>query len=461
MNSITNSVKIKCRKNALLASILAVLSCAPQSLAIAATSPTAAERIVERAKDNAWTKIQVSGSDNLDANKYWLAEPQLKEALALAEASGFNDMRLAKSLGELGRYYKVRGLFSTAEPLFEKEFATKEEVIGTGDGRLIQPLGSLIIFYLNDGTKRKAYPLSLDLLGLIDGKMKDPSNQPHDAKKFKKGMTLDGWAGSAAPAATDPLLEWAIVCDAVGGAYRNANDLEMAEKFYKAALDLKTTILGEKHLSLANSYDNLGMICLGQGDSGEAVSYLKDALDITRRIQPPEHPEVFSRVDKLARAYIQAKKYAEAEQLYVSAQRLWDKNPALGGEPSRCYYALGSLYILEKKYSSAASCLSRALRLAEQTSGPSSFVLVPYLQQYAYALYYLGRRGETNSLRARASYICPRVPVIVPLVASAGRLPENAFHISMADTKSPFRSHTLKQHIGGHVKSHHSARSHR
>jgi len=45
--------------------------------------------------------------------------------------------------------------------------------------------------------------------------------------------------------------------------------------------------------------------------------------------------------------------------------------------------------------------------LSEQYLGPDSVGLVPYLQKYAYVLYYLDRRDEVEPLKARAASIQP------------------------------------------------------
>ncbi|MBX9719810.1 MAG: hypothetical protein K2X81_00305, partial [Candidatus Obscuribacterales bacterium] len=75
------------------------------------------------------------------------------------------------------------------------------------------------------------------------------------------------------------------------------------------------------------------------------------------------------------------------------------------GDESRAYFALGSLYVEEKNYAAAVPMLRQALHMVERFSGPYQIGLVPYLQKYAYALYHLGRIGESRQLNARADAI--------------------------------------------------------
>jgi tetratricopeptide (TPR) repeat protein len=214
---------------------------------------------------------------------------------------------------------------------------------------------------------------------------------------------LQGWLGSAAPVAVNPIIEWAVACDAVGNTYLTLGNYQMADRFFKAALDVKTTVLGKNHLSLANSYDSLGTVYLEKKDLAEAESYFNDALEITEKTLGQGTHEAFNRLDKLAKVYIQEGKYPEAEALYLRAKNYTNNESSTNCDQARALYSLGSLYSQEHKYDQAAPLLQQALQLAEKFNGPDSYAVVPYLQKYAYALYYLGRKPEMEQMQARAS----------------------------------------------------------
>ncbi len=120
---------------------------------------------------------------------------------------------------------------------------------------------------------------------------------------------------------------------------------------------------------------------------------------------PSDDPAVYNRLDKLAKCLIKSGDYKEAEQLYLRAQSFWKDEPSKCGNEARAQYALGSLYVQEKEYALAAPVLQQALQSAQDYFGPDSAALVPYLQRYAYTLYYLGRKPESEQLTARASTI--------------------------------------------------------
>lgn len=355
--------------------------------------------------DKEWSKVLKEGVDALDSNRYWIAEPQLKQAVIEAGKFGFDDIRLSKSLGELGRLYAVRGRFSDAEPYLEEELEVKQKALGKSAAQSITNMGSLVRFYLLHGTAAKAIPMTEELLELVEGKLREAVPRAKKKLTLQQGVPLEGFAASAATTMRDPLIEWSITCDALGSVYRTQSNFEMAERLHKTALDVKSTVLGKEHLSLANSYDSLGELSLARNDLTNAEYYFEDALAQTERILPATDAQVYSRLDKLAKCLIKAGKYQQAEQLYLRAQKFWKDEPAKNGEDARAAYALGSLYTDQKRYDEAAPILQHALELAERNSGPCSAGLVPYLQKYAYTLYYLGRKPEQEQLKARADSI--------------------------------------------------------
>lgn len=359
------------------------------------------------ATERRWDETIKQGINALDTNRYWLAEPLLKESIVQAGSFGMKDLRLAQSLGELGRLYTVRGRFKDAEPFLEEQLEIKRNVLGDEHEAVVPAMADMATFYLNNGTAKKADPLTYEILGILEGKLQETRPANTDGKVvLKKGVPLEGWAGEAATAARDPLIEWAIACDKLGDQYRLHEKYYLAGRLYKAALDVKGTVLGKEHLSLANSYDNLGLLCMDRKEYPEAESYFRDALAQTERILPAEHHQVYQRLDKLAKCLMKEGKYSDAEALYQRAvSTFWKHEQSKNGDDARALYALGCIYDEQKRYSEAAHVLARALNIAESVSGPYSIGLVPYLEKYAYTLYYLGRKPETDHLRARASSI--------------------------------------------------------
>jgi tetratricopeptide (TPR) repeat protein len=214
---------------------------------------------------------------------------------------------------------------------------------------------------------------------------------PEMSMKFKQGEALEAYAG-VADSTLHPTMDWALACDDVGNAYKQRGDLAMADRLFKAGLDVKSNIVVKDHLALASSYDNIGAVSFKRNDTKEAESYLKDSLATTETKLTPDDPQVWARLNSYAKCLIKEKKYAEAEQLYVRAQDFWPADPAYDGARARAALELGCLYSDQHKYGQAAPLLRRALSLATEYYGPLSCNLEPYRERYAHVCYYVGRR---------------------------------------------------------------------
>lgn len=352
-----------------------------------------------------WTKTFNDGVTALDSNLYGKSEPLLKEAVELSERFGAGDPRGPKSLGELGRLYTIRRRYAEAEPLLEQQLHLTEVQLGKNSGKTVPAVGSLIKFYLMYGTQSKADPLAEELLAFFDGKMREDAEANAERAKAQTGKVLTAWAGTASPGEHIPRMEWSVTCDRLGDVYRLKKKYAMAERFYKAGLDIKVTVIGKEHMSMAVSYDNLGILAMDKEEYADAAEYFRQALETTQHIMGSGDPDTYSRLDRLARALIKEKKYDEAEKTYRLALHLWHDEPNTGGATARCLYQLGCMYADQGRMGQAAGVLGRALNLSIRASGPLSYTNVAYLRKYAYVLYYCGRRGESDSLKSRANWL--------------------------------------------------------
>lgn len=366
---------------------------------------TTAKPTSNAAPDNGWAALHKAGSEAIDNGQYGVAERTLKQAITKGVVFGDKDLRYARSLDELARLYTIRGRFGEAEPLLEEALRVKEGAIDDESGKIIPSLGHLISFYLENGTASKAAPLANQLLNFIEGRIDESRNRAQGPVTLKAGQPLTGWAGQAAPSMRDPIIEWAITCDALGNQFSAKKDYDMADRLYKAALDIKETVLGKEHLSLANSFDSIGTICLDRNDDTEAENMYRYALEHTERVLPDDYGKIFPRMDKLAKCLIKEKKYEEAEALYRKALDFWKKEPSRNGSEARLSFALGNVLVMEKKYEEAQPVLKEALRLAEEFYGPNSFSLMPYLQRNADLMYYMGQNEQRIQFKTRAETI--------------------------------------------------------
>lgn len=393
----------KPRKSALAKDKLRVCFAAASFFLLASSVPVFSSAYFDL--EGQWIKTFNEGVTALDSNLYGKSEPLLKEAVSLSERFGAGDPRYPKSLGELGRLYTIRRRYAEAEPLLEQQLHFTEVQLGKNTGKTIPALGQLIKFYMLYGTAKKADPLAEELLGFIDGKLREDAEQNGEQPTQGKGKLLTAWAGTAPPATHIPRMDWAVTCDRLGDLYRYRKNFEMAERFYKAGLDIKVTIMGKEHMSMAVSYDNLGMLALDKEEYKDAEDYFRESLETTQKIMGNGDPDTYARLDRLAKALIKEKKFDEAEKTYYRALEIWRNEPNAAGAKARCLYQLGSMQCDIGRFGSASGLLSQALHLSVKANGDLSYYNVPYMRKLAYALYYCGRRGESEGLKARANYL--------------------------------------------------------
>lgn len=358
-----------------------------------------------------WQKTFSSGKESLRLAKYGAAERQLKQSVILSASFGEGDKRFADSLGIYGEYLTIRGRFAEAEPILEEELHARELCTDTKSGAILPAMSSLVSFYINNGSQAKASPLAEKLLSFVEGKLSEHRDASSGPVNLKKGQPLTGWAGSAAKSMVSPAIEWAIALDAIGNDFKSVKDFDMAERLFNAALEVKETVLGKDHLSLANSFDNLASVYQERGDEQRAEQYYRYSVETTIRVlgekDPLAYAQVYNRIDRLAKCLVKQQKYSEAETLYLSAveKNIWKDDPAKGGVEARLYYSLGNIYVLEKKFAEAEPVLKKALTLAETYFGSESISLVPFFQRSADNMYYLGKDEMRIQYKSRANAI--------------------------------------------------------
>ena len=106
-----------------------------------------------------WESYITAGQQAYQQADYAEAEKQFEAALKEAEAFGPDDVRLAKSLNELGLVYKAQGRYADAEPLYERSLAILEKALGPEHLNVAASLNNLAGLYSTQGRYADAKPL--------------------------------------------------------------------------------------------------------------------------------------------------------------------------------------------------------------------------------------------------------------------------------------------------------------
>jgi serine/threonine protein kinase/tetratricopeptide (TPR) repeat protein len=181
---------------------------------------------------------------------------------------------------------------------------------------------------------------------------------------------LDKGAAKIDQALEDQPLIRARLMETIGTVYRSLGLYEQAKPMLEKTLNLKRNILGEGHLSVADTLHNLGIICDDQGKYEEAASFFRQSLDIRETRLGPDDPEVARSLNSLAIVYWNQGKYGEAEPLLERSLTI--KERTLGPDHPDLASTLINLGVLkhsQRKYEEAEAFFKRALTISEKELG--------------------------------------------------------------------------------------------
>jgi tetratricopeptide (TPR) repeat protein len=107
-----------------------------------------------------------------------------------------------------------------------------------------------------------------------------------------------------------------------------------AQRWAEQGLTVLQKRLGDDHLDLATSRNNLALLYFAQGRYGEAEPLYLKAIEVTQRTLGDDHPDLASWRNNLAILYSAQGRYGEAEPLYLKAievgqRTLGDDHPDL------------------------------------------------------------------------------------------------------------------------------------
>jgi tetratricopeptide (TPR) repeat protein len=171
---------------------------------------------------------------------------------------------------------------------------------------------------------------------------------------------------------------------AIGNGW-NARGLQKAKKgvwnealaCWENALEVRTQVLGEIHIDVANTCNNIG-IALGKlGRFEEAVSTLHRALDIRTGHYGKEHSEVAATLHNIGNVLHQAGDLEAAIQCFCETKLLQEH--LLGPDHvqvARACIAMGHIYYQAEEYKDAREAYLDALSIFERAGVPLTDVEV-------------------------------------------------------------------------------------
>ena len=335
-----------------------------------------------------------------------VCETEMVKAAAAAEC--------AHLLNRAGRYFRLRGAYSEARPLYERALAIREKVLGPEHPDTAISLNNLAYLLQAQGDLVAARPLYERALAIRE-KVLD-SEHPETAISLNNLAYLLQAQGDLA--AARPLYERALAIrekvlgpehpvtatslNNLGLLLQDQGDLAGSRPLKERALAITEKVLGPEHPETATSLNNLAILLEAQGDFARSRPLYERALAIHEKVLGPEHPDTATGLSNLARLLRKSGHTDDAEPLFKRAIAIGEKALGLGHPLTQRYCShCARLFLNTGRVAEALSLARAALATHETASGPNHPWTKDSARVTADALNAQGNTDEAAELRAR------------------------------------------------------------
>ena len=185
--------------------------------------------------------------------------------------------------------------------------------------------------------------------------------------------------------------------------YNDQGRYEKAEPLYLQALELRKSLLGDRHPDVASSLNSLASLYQSQGRYEKAEPLHLQALELRKSLLSDRHPDVASSLNNLAFLYYRQGWYEKAEPLYLQALEL--RKSLLGARHPDVASSLNDLALLynsQGQYEKAESLYLQALELRRALLGDRHPDVATSLNNLALLYNSQGRYEKAEPLHLQA-----------------------------------------------------------
>jgi tetratricopeptide (TPR) repeat protein len=159
--------------------------------------------------------------------------------------------------------------------------------------------------------------------------------------------------------------------NSLGLAAQRSGNYPVAGTALAEALSIRERMLGPDHPDVATSLNNLAKLYNAQGRYADAEALYRRALAMREKALGPDHPDVATSLNNLAELYNAQGRYADAEPLYRRALAIGENT--LGPDHPDIAIRLnnlGALYANQGSYADAEPLYERAIAIDQKALGP-------------------------------------------------------------------------------------------
>jgi TonB family protein len=181
-----------------------------------------------------------------------------------------------------------------------------------------------------------------------------------------------------------------------------AGDSAEAESLFRRALDIGESVLGQDDLGLVPPLTSLGALRISRGAPEEAEPLLTRALAISERTLGRDHPDLVVLLNDLSRHYLKQSAYGFAEPLLL---QLYSIKRTKGEDHPEVATVLASLAAVRQalgRHDAAEQLWRRVLDIRERTLAPNHFATATAIEHLAETCAARGKLSEALRLYQRA-----------------------------------------------------------
>lgn len=302
------------------------------------------------------------------------AEQMIRRALAIREkALGMEDADVAQTVNDLGDVYYTLGQYALAESLFKRAIAIREKVLGPNDPYIAESLVNLGALYNDLGRYGDAEAIA------------------------KRAIAI--WEKASGP--NHRTVAYGLV--SIAYTYSMTDRFREAEAALKRAAANFEGAYGPDHPDVAAQLSALASVYRKMGRFDQIEPLLNRALAIRERVFGGEHPDVAGTLNEFANYYFETGRYNEAIKVYGRVAAIQEK--VYGRDHSEVAVGLsnlGAAYQRAGRYLEAEPPLQRALAIRERNYGPEHPVLSVTLYNLGKVAFGSGKLADAGAFHQRA-----------------------------------------------------------
>ncbi|HEY4948810.1 MAG TPA: tetratricopeptide repeat protein [Candidatus Acidoferrales bacterium] len=235
--------------------------------------------------------------------KYGEMEEYYKRAIAILEkANGPRDPLLATVLGDFARVYSMSGRDAQAVPLFAREVAIKELILGPDNPHVF--LERCLLASAQSGAKQYA-----------------------DAEQTYKRIVISAQVQEG----SDRDFRVSGFYDALGGVQHSEGKDAEAEDSSLRAVQIIQDTRGPQDPEIMAPLGQLARLYNDEKKYPQAEGTYKRLLAVTEKNDKPQSPRIVMTLDELIKVLSEQGKLAEAEPYYLRSIEFWDRRTQTAG----------------------------------------------------------------------------------------------------------------------------------